>query len=121
MNGFKNPKRLSLIPVSDTFTKAQRSEIMRSVHSTGTETPRSEDKLNTPEKIKNQKTRSRSSKSELEGLIEAARAVVRAHFLRDHDKASDEDVSDAIAVLEGCLPRHREGRAAKQPPIRTLA
>jgi len=55
--------------------------------------------------IVNQKTRSRESKSGFEGLVEAARAVVRASALRDEDKASDEAVSDAIAELEGCLPR----------------
>jgi hypothetical protein len=58
-------------------------------------------------KIVNQKTKSHSSSSGLEGLIEAARVVVRAHALRDDDKASDDDVSDAIADLERCLPRQR--------------
>lgn len=54
--------------------------------------------------------------SELENLTEAARAVVTAHSLRDDDKASDEDVSDAIANLKRCLPRHRrEARAAHTP------
>jgi hypothetical protein len=59
--------------------------------------------------IANKKTKPRSSTSEFEGLIGAARAVVRAHALRDDDKASDEDVSDAIAELEGYLPRQRKG------------
>jgi hypothetical protein len=61
------------------------------------------------EKIANKKTKSPSSTSGFEGLIGAARAVVRAHALRDNGKASDEDVSDAIAELEGCLPRQRTG------------
>jgi hypothetical protein len=61
-------------------------------------------------KIVDQKAKSRLSTSELEGLIEAARDVVRAHALRDDDKASDDDISDAIADLERCLPRQRKGR-----------
>ena len=60
-------------------------------------------------KSANHKTKSRPSTSEFEGLVKAARAVVRTHALRDDDKASDEDVSDAIAELEGCLPRQRKG------------
>jgi len=41
----------------------------------------------------------------ISSLLDASRAVVRAHHLRDRDIASDDDVSDAIARLEGSLPR----------------
>jgi hypothetical protein len=51
------------------------------------------------------------SMSEFEGLTKAARAVVRAHHLRDRDEADDSDVSDAIAELEDCIPRHHKSRA----------
>ncbi len=61
----------------------------------------------------NQKTKSRSSTSEFEGLIKAARAVVRAHHLRDRDEADDCDVSDAIAELEDSLPRQRKRTPGK--------
>jgi hypothetical protein len=58
------------------------------------------------------KNRWRLPASELESLTKAARAVVTAHAMRDDDRASDEDVSDAIAKLKRCLPRHRrEARA----------
>jgi hypothetical protein len=62
-----------------------------------------------PGKIANQKANPHSSTSQFEGLIGAARDVVKAHALRDDDRASDEDVSDAIAVLQRCLPRRRKG------------
>lgn len=65
-----------------------------------------------PRKIADQGARSRSSPSESEGLIGAARSVVRAHALRDDGRASDEDVSDAIADLESCLPRRQKHRTA---------
>jgi hypothetical protein len=41
-------------------------------------------------------------------ILEASRAVVRAHQLRDKDEASDDDVSDAIAGLKNCLHRRRK-------------
>jgi hypothetical protein len=63
-------------------------------------------------KSANRETKLRSSTSEFEGLIEAARIVVRTHALRDEDKASDEDLSDAIAELEGCLPHSARERLA---------
>jgi hypothetical protein len=53
------------------------------------------------------KNRRGSSVSEFEGLIKAARAVVRAHQLRDRDEADDSDVSDCIAELEGSIPRRK--------------
>ena len=56
----------------------------------------------------NQKNKSGSSTSEFEGLIRAARAVVRAHHRRDRDEADDGDVSDAIAELEDSLLRQRK-------------
>ncbi len=56
-------------------------------------------------KSANEKSKSRSSTSGFEGLLEAARAVVRAHHLRDRDEADDGDVSDAIAELDDSLPR----------------
>jgi hypothetical protein len=69
--------------------------------------------LQTPKKIADQKRKSPSSASDCEGLIEAARAVVRAHYLRDCDEADDGDVSDAIAELEDSLPRQQRGRPGK--------
>jgi len=66
-----------------------------------------------PRRIADQKTKSRPSTFEREGLIGAARAVVRAHALRDEDRASDEDVSDAIADLESCLPRWQKQTPGK--------
>jgi hypothetical protein len=51
------------------------------------------------------------SMSEFEGLTKAARAVVRAHHLRDRDEADDSDVSDAIAELENSIPRRRKSTA----------
>ena len=57
----------------------------------------------------NRKTGANSSTSEFDDLIESACAVVRTHDLRDADEASDEDVSDAIADLEGCLALHHKG------------
>ena len=41
-------------------------------------------------------------------LVIAARAVVRAHSLRDQGRRSDEDVSDAIADLKSCLDEIRQ-------------
>jgi hypothetical protein len=67
-----------------------------------------------PRRIADQNARSRISTSECEGLIGAARAVVRAHALRDNDRASDEDVSDAIADLESCLPRRQKRKPGEQ-------
>src|ERR1700692_2739120 len=52
----------------------------------------------------NRRTKSSQSTSGLDGLIEAARAVVTAHSLRDDDVGSDDDVSDAIANLGRLLP-----------------
>jgi hypothetical protein len=60
----------------------------------------------------NRRTRSSLSTSGLDGLIEAARAVVTAHTLRDDDMGSDDDVSDAIANLGRLLPRQRRRRRA---------
>jgi hypothetical protein len=57
-----------------------------------------------PEKSERRGTESRIPSSAVRELIEAAREVVRAHKRRDLDRASDEDVSDAIADLERCLP-----------------
>ena len=71
-------------------------------------------KLQTSRKIADQKAKSPSFASECEGLIEAARAVVRAHHLRDRDEADDGDVSDAIAELEDSLPRQRRGTSSKR-------
>jgi hypothetical protein len=65
-----------------------------------------------PRRIADQNAKSPSSTSEREGLIGAARAVVRAHALRDDGRASDEDVSDAIADLESCLPRRQKQRTS---------
>jgi hypothetical protein len=56
------------------------------------------------------------STSGLDGLIEAARAVVTAHILRDDDMGSDDDVSDAIANLGRLLPRQRKKRRAGRSP-----
>ncbi|MBZ5664809.1 MAG: hypothetical protein LAO30_09425 [Acidobacteriia bacterium] len=64
-------------------------------------------------KSANQKNKSGSSTAEFEGLIKAARAVVRAHHLRDRDEGDDCDVSDAIAELEGSLPRQRKRTPGK--------
>jgi hypothetical protein len=66
-----------------------------------------------PRRIADQKTKSRPSAFEREGLLGAARAVVRVHALRDEDRASDEDVSDAIADLESCLPRRQKQTLGK--------
>jgi hypothetical protein len=60
-----------------------------------------------PEKGETRGTGSPMPSSAVRELIEAAREVVRAHRRRDLDRASDEDVSDAIADLERCLPRQR--------------
>lgn len=70
-----------------------------------------------PEKSERPGTRSRTPSSEMRELIEAAREVVRAHRKRDLDTASDEDVSDAIADLERCLPRgtSRKARQSAAP------
>jgi hypothetical protein len=59
-------------------------------------------------KAENQKSKSRSLTSDVEALVKAARAVVRAHHLRDRDEADDGDVGDAIAELEDRLPRRRK-------------
>jgi|KBSMisStaDraftv2_1062788.scaffolds.fasta_scaffold53820_2 hypothetical protein len=56
------------------------------------------------------------STSALNLLIEAARAVVTAHTLRDDDMGSDEDVSDAIANLERLLPRQYGKRGPGHSP-----
>jgi hypothetical protein len=56
-------------------------------------------------KVANKRTKSLSPVLEWEGLLEAARAVVKAHHLRDRDEADDSDVSDAISELEERLPR----------------
>jgi hypothetical protein len=69
--------------------------------------------LDMPGKIADQETKSRSSTSEFEGLVTAARAVVRAHHLRDRDEADDGDVADAIAELEDSLPRQRKRTPGK--------
>lgn len=71
-----------------------------------------------PQKSKRRGTRSSTPKSEVQELIEAAREVVRAHRRRDLDRASDEDVSDAIADLERCLPRQTNRDV---PPIAARA
>jgi len=59
---------------------------------------------------------SNQSTSGLNGLIDAARSVVTAHALRDDDKASDENVSDAIANLQRCLPKQRRETHADHSP-----
>ena len=81
-----------------------------------------------PEKSTSQKTGPRPPTPEFEALIRAARAVVRAHRLRDRGEADDGDVSDCIAELEDSIPRPRKRIAAKSypnptrsSPARTLA
>lgn len=65
-----------------------------------------------PRKIPSRKANLASSASERVDLIEAARAVVRAHHMRDRDQADDGDVSDAIAELEDSLPRRSRQTSA---------
>ena len=65
------------------------------------------------EKNANQKNKSRSSTAEFEGVIKAARAVVKAHHRRDRDEADDGDVADAIAELEDSLPQQRKRMPGK--------
>ena len=58
-------------------------------------------------RIANQRVKSRPPAFNYEGLLEAARAVIKAHHLRDRDEADDSDVSDAIAEMEESLPPPR--------------
>lgn len=71
-----------------------------------------------PERSERRGTVSRMPNSAVRELIEAAREVVRAHRRRDLDRASDEDVSDAIADLERCLPRQTTSQIAAPPASR---
>ena len=70
-----------------------------------------------PEGSRIQKSRWWLPTSELESLAQAACAVVTAHSLRDDDRGSDEDLSDAIANLKRCLPRQRRERRSDSSPV----
>jgi hypothetical protein len=59
------------------------------------------------------KSRPRALTPDVEMLVKAARAVVRAHHLRDRDEADDGDVGDAIAELEDRLPQRRRLKEGK--------